>query len=99
VDEMTTPKCPFQAMCIKGTDAAGVLVKGKVYTIVKIFAQVYYHIDGCSFYWSSSRFEILQQTPNGPTKSEPDWRAWARVKAGECACAIPKETCIYHKQG
>ena len=25
-----------------------------------------------------------------------DWRTWARVKPGECACAIPRHQCKYH---
>lgn len=108
MDEMSDPKCPFAAMCIDNSYAEK-LTKGKVYTIVRIVYHPWYGpplsyiTSETENWWIPSRFEIMRAvslvkpTEFQSAKKKPDWRMWARVRPGECPCAIPKESCNYHK--
>lgn len=44
----------------------------------------------------SIKTESASKTESAPKEDISDWRVWAKVPSGHCACNIPRAQCKYH---
>jgi hypothetical protein len=95
----------------KGVGTISPIYAGNIYSVISE-SDKYYIIEDASAKefpgggasWRKSRFIDLDDDIPDTIKSVKtnqdiaDWRIFAKVKPGECACAIPKKDCVYHRE-